>query len=123
MSASTRKPLALLIPLCILALAAAGGLLAADEHACPFHMEGVDVSVENLSNGVTLTLTSADEETVHMLQELMAKKAAGEGCVHKAEGAPHHHGEDCPKHGEDCPKHGKDCPHEHGKDCPHKEKG
>ncbi|MCP4658871.1 MAG: hypothetical protein GY856_25955 [bacterium] len=115
MSASTRKPLALVIPLCILALVATGGLTAG-EHACPFHMEGVEVSVENLSNGVTVTLTSADEETARMLQELMAKKAAGGGCVHKAEDAPHHHGEDCSHHG-------KDCPHEHGKNCPDKEKG
>ncbi len=124
MSASIRKPLVLLIPLSILALVATGGL-AAGEHTCLFQMEGVEISVENLSNGVTVTLTSADEETVRMLQEIMAKKAAAGGCAHKAEGAPHHHGEGCPEHGKDCPKdcphHGKDCPKdcpEHGKDCP-----
>ncbi len=55
-------------------------------HPSPFHTEGIDAAVENLDNGVKMSFTSEDAETVAHIQEHMAKKAesgrsdASEGC-------------------------------------------
>jgi hypothetical protein len=50
-------------------------------HPSPFHAEGIDAAVENLDNGVKMSFTSEDAETVAHIQEHMAKKAeSGEGC-------------------------------------------
>lgn len=53
---------------------------------CPTHMEGADVSVANIANGVTVTITTKDAAKVKELQEKAAKhfakkeKAAGWIC-------------------------------------------
>jgi hypothetical protein len=52
-----------------------------DGHPSPFHAEGIDSGIENLDNGVKMSFTSEDAETVAHIQEHMAKKAeSGEGC-------------------------------------------
>ena len=52
------------------------------EHDCFFHnMEGVQVLVKEVHNGVVLTLTSTDEETIAKLQE-MARRKTKKGCRH-----------------------------------------
>jgi hypothetical protein len=51
------------------------------EHDCFFHMEGVQVLVEEVHHGVVLTITSTDDETISELQE-MARWATKKGCRH-----------------------------------------
>jgi hypothetical protein len=43
---------------------------------CPLKMEGVEVQVANIENGVTLTATAKDPETVKKLQGAMAEHMA-----------------------------------------------
>jgi len=58
------------------------------KHDCPCKWEGVNRTAENQDNGVKLTLTAEDAETVTRIQEHMAKKAEGGGCDHgKSESA------------------------------------
>ena len=45
----------------------------------PFHAEGVDKAIENLEDGVSVTITTEDAEQVTGIQEFAAKHAAGEG--------------------------------------------
>jgi hypothetical protein len=51
------------------------------EHNCFFHMANVQVLVKEVYDGVTLTITSTDEETVAKLQE-MARRNTKKGCRH-----------------------------------------
>jgi len=46
--------------------------------ACPCKMEGVTKSVENLDNGVKVTLSATDPKIVAMIQEKVGKCEAGE---------------------------------------------
>jgi hypothetical protein len=51
------------------------------EHDCFFHMASVQVLVKEVYNGVILTITSTDEETVAKLQK-MARRKTKKGCRH-----------------------------------------
>jgi hypothetical protein len=51
------------------------------EHDCFFHMANVDILVKEVYNGVVLTLTSTDEKTIAVLQE-MARRKTKKGCRH-----------------------------------------
>jgi hypothetical protein len=51
------------------------------EHDCFFHREGFGVLLDEVHDGVILTITSSDEETVAELQE-MARRVAKKGCRH-----------------------------------------
>jgi hypothetical protein len=56
------------------------------EMSCPTHMEGAEVSVANIANGVTVTIVTKDAAKVKELQEKAAKhfakkeKGAGYAC-------------------------------------------
>ena len=51
-------------------------------HDCFFQMAGAQVLVQDLSDGVILTITATDEETAAELQE-RARQATRSGCRHK----------------------------------------
>lgn len=53
----------------------------AREHDCFFNRPGVQALVKEVHDGVVLTITSADEETIAELQEI-ARRTAEKGCRH-----------------------------------------
>ena len=63
-----------------LMLAVATASFAGGGHcgACPCKMDGVTKSVENLDNGVKVTLSAQDPKIVAMIQEKMGKCEKGE---------------------------------------------
>ncbi|MBI5209526.1 MAG: hypothetical protein HY927_06065 [Elusimicrobia bacterium] len=63
------------------------------EACCPMKVDGAQAKVVNTADGVTITITSKDPETVKKIQESAAKAAAG-GL------------KSCPKHGNGAEKAG-----------------
>jgi len=62
---------------------------------CPMMMKNVETKIENIKDGVVITLTSKDAEAVKKIQEHAAKMKEGKGMAGKEEGS-------CPM-GKDCP--------------------
>lgn len=58
------------------------------EHDCFLHMASAQVLVEEVQDGVVLTITSTDDETVSKLQE-MARSATKKGCRHHGHDEAH----------------------------------
>jgi hypothetical protein len=58
-------------------------------HDCFFHMAGVQVLVKEVHNGIILTITSTDDETIVKLQE-MARQLTKKGCRRHGHHESHH---------------------------------
>jgi len=59
------------------------------EHDCFFHILNAQVLVKEIFDGVILTITATDEETVAKLQE-MARRKMKKGCRHDGHHEMHH---------------------------------
>jgi hypothetical protein len=61
----------------------------AQEHDCLFHMAGAQALVQDVYNGITLTVTSTDANTIAKIQET-ARWKAKKGCRHDGHHERHH---------------------------------
>ena len=61
---------------------ACGGDGSCEGHRCPFALEGVEATGENLSNGARLTVTSDNKHNVEVIHAWAARHAEGRGCRH-----------------------------------------
>lgn len=51
-------------------------------HHCPFALDGLQATAEDLTNGAQLTLTSDNDDEVELIQEWAERRAEGQGCQH-----------------------------------------